>query len=112
MAEVNEHYLQHEGPTDVITFDHAEFLEEDAEPDSLTGEIYICLDVAQKQAREFHTTWQSELARYVVHGILHLCGYCDLEPKNRRKMKKVENRIVKDLSKRFRLSKLSMQTKV
>ena len=42
-----------------------------------TGKSFVCLDEAVRQARRFHTTWQSELVRYVVHGVLHLLGYDD-----------------------------------
>ena len=65
---------------------------------------YFCLDEAVKQAREFRTTWQSELARYVVHGVLHLRGYDDLAPAPRRRMKREENRLVRKLALHFGLS--------
>ena len=48
-----------------------------------------------KQAGEFGTAWPEELARYVIHGLLHLHGYDDLEPAKRRVMKREENRLVK-----------------
>jgi probable rRNA maturation factor len=60
-----------------------------------------------KQAREFRTTWQGELARYVIHGLLHLCGHDDLSPKPRRKMKREENRLLRAVSKQFLLSRLA-----
>ena len=74
--------------------------------ENLNGEIFICLDDAAKQAREFRTTWQSELVRYVIHGLLHLCGHDDLKPAARRQMKREENRLVRVVAKRFDLSKL------
>lgn len=139
MARVNWDFLQHEGSTDVITFDHsdvgvrpssgAEIFEpslikklakspvksafprpgrpHSGAPDSLNGELFICVDDAVKQAREFRTTWQSELARYVIHGLLHLCGHDDLSPEPRRKMKREENRLLKLAAKEFSLSKLA-----
>ncbi len=99
-AAMNEKFLGHEGATDVITFDYSEKLRQ------LHGEIFICIEEAAKQAKEFKTTWQSELARYVVHGILHLIGHDDLKPAARKKMKVVEGRLVRELSRRFALSKL------
>ena len=48
-----------------------------------------------KQAREFGTTWQSEVVRYVIHGLLHLRGHDDLKPAERRVMKREENRLLK-----------------
>jgi probable rRNA maturation factor len=100
MAAINEKFLQHEGPTDVITFDYSNL------KSPLHGEIFICLEEAQRQAKEFKTTWQSELVRYVVHGILHLAGHDDLQPAARKKMKQVEGSLVRKLSRRFALSKL------
>jgi probable rRNA maturation factor len=100
MAAINEKFLQHEGPTDVITFDYAEGI------NGVSGEIFICPEVAEKQAKEFKTTRQSEVVRYVVHGILHLAGHDDLQPVARKKMKLVEGRLVRKLSRRFALSKL------
>ncbi len=102
MAKVNQAYLQHEGPTDVITFDYRE-----ARPGTpLHGELFICPAVAVTQAREFGTEWRSELVRYVIHGILHLLGHDDLEPVARRQMKAVEGRWLRTISRRFALSKL------
>ena len=62
MTRLNETFLQHQGSTDVITFNYTE---PPGQP-CLHGEIFICLDEAVAQARRFHTTWQSELVRYVV----------------------------------------------
>jgi rRNA maturation RNase YbeY len=104
MAMVNENFLNHKGSTDVITFDYQN-------TEILHGEIFICIDDAVKQAREFKTTWQSELVRYVVHGILHLKGFDDLVPAARRKMKREENRLLRELSRRFSLGKLQRQLK-
>lgn len=90
-AEVNWQFLQHEGPTDIITFDHG------STPERLFGEMFICVPEAVRQAAEFGTTWEAELLRYVIHGILHLRGYDDLEPAKRRVMKREENRLVRKL---------------
>ena len=103
MARVNETFLQHEGSTDVITFDHSE----SARPHALHGELFICLDDAVKQAREFKTSWQSELTRYVIHGLLHLRGHDDLKPAARRAMKKEENRLLRETSRVFALPELA-----
>jgi len=108
MARVNWQYLQHEGSTDVITFDHSSSEEDvSGEKTDLHGELFICVDDAVKQAKEFRTTWQSEVIRYTVHGILHLLGYDDLKADLRRKMKREENRLVRRLTQRFSLAELS-----
>ena len=108
MAEVNETHLHHQGPTDVITFDY----NDTSAPGRLTGEIFICPDIAILQAREFHTTWQSEVVRYLVHALLHLCGYDDLKPGARRTLKVVENRLVRKLGRQFNLAALGVVQKV
>jgi probable rRNA maturation factor len=64
-------------------------------PMSLHGELFICLDDAVKQAREFRTTWQSELTRYVIHGLLHLCGH-DHETDDGR-MLSLQRRVLEEL---------------
>jgi probable rRNA maturation factor len=108
MASLNETFLQHEDSTDVITFDYANDSTLDPRPSTLSvhGEIFICIDDAIKQAREFRTSWQSELARYVIHGVLHLRGFDDLRPADRRKMKREENRLLKEMARLFPLRKL------
>ena len=49
---------------------------------TLHGEIFICVDEAVLQARKFRTSWQSEIVRYLVHGVLHLLGHDDSRPAN------------------------------
>jgi len=107
MARVNWQFLRHAGSTDVITFDH---LAADAGHPTATGrlhgELFICVDDAVAQATAFQTTWQSEVVRYVVHGVLHLLGHDDLRPELRRKMKRAENRRVRLLAGRFSFAQL------
>jgi rRNA maturation RNase YbeY len=89
MARVNFQFLGHEGSTDIITFDHG------STADHLHGECFISVADAEKQAAEFGRPWTEELARYLIHGILHLQGYDDLEPDVRKVMKREENRLVR-----------------
>ena len=123
MERLNKTFLQHEGSTDVITFDYSDNLppafgrhiESDLPAKfrkQVHGEIFICVDDAKKQALQFHTSWQSELARYVIHGVLHLRGFDDLQPAARRKMKREENRLLKEVDHRFPLRKLSASPKL
>jgi probable rRNA maturation factor len=113
MARVNWNFLRHEGSTDVITFDHAEKRKaESGKRKSLHGELFICVDDAVAQAKKFKTNWQSEVVRYVVHGVLHLLGHDDLKPALRRKMKRAENRLVRCLEKSFSLAQLSRAGKI
>jgi rRNA maturation RNase YbeY len=87
MADVNWRFLRHSGSTDVITFDHGSI------PGRLHGELFISIADAVAQARSFQTTWQQELGRYVIHGLLHLTGEDDLEPGARRRMKRREDQL-------------------
>jgi probable rRNA maturation factor len=99
MAELNQKFLGHEGPTDVITFDYG-----DAR--IVHGEIFICPDVAIVQAKEFGTTRQMELVRYLVHGLLHLRGYDDRTAAKRAKMKKAEDKWVRWVAATFPCDKV------
>ncbi len=102
MAKVNLNFLRHAGPADVITFDYGDGARS-ASPSSLQGEILICPDVAHRQAAEFGTTVMAEMARYFVHAILHLQGYDDTTAPERKRMKKIENKVATDLVRRFHL---------
>jgi len=111
MAKVNWNFLRHEGSTDVITFDHADGAHGVTRP-TLHGELFICVDEAVSQAKQFGTSWQTEIVRYVVHGVLHLLGHDDLKPGVRRTMKREENRLVRLLAKRFSLAQRSGAVKL
>jgi rRNA maturation RNase YbeY len=123
MTRLNETFLHHPGSTDVITFDYTEPAEVShqalraanklKDPQSplapaLHGEIFLCVDEAVLQARRFRTTWQSELVRYCIHGVLHLQGHDDHQPPARRRMKREENRFLHLLATRFDLNLLSL----
>ena len=103
MARVNQKFLGHTGSTDVITFNHAD----SPQVDSFHGEVFICLDDAVAHAKQFRTTWQSELVRYVIHALLHLRGYDDRRPAARRKMKREENRLLRRVARDFPLRRLA-----
>jgi probable rRNA maturation factor len=105
MTRLNEKFLRHQGSTDVITFDYSDAgRQTPAARRQLHGEIFICVDEAILQAHKFGTRWQSEIVRYLVHGILHLLGYDDSHAGERRKMKREEDRRVRELSRRFSLA--------
>lgn len=123
MARINQAYLQHEGSTDIITFDYADNVLPASRRQSGSnrpagrrkhahGELFICLDDAITQAQEFRTTWQSELARYVIHGVLHLQGYDDIRVADRRKMKREENHLLREITRLFPLKELGSGPKL
>jgi probable rRNA maturation factor len=124
MTLINETFLQHEGPTDVITFDYGLGVPPSdgavlkrrnrlkPELQALHGEIFICVDEAIGQAKIFKTTWQSEIVRYLVHGVLHVLGHDDHNAAARRKMKREENRLLAGLSRKFCLAQIAGASKL
>ena len=113
MTLLNETFLKHEGSTDIITFDYQEPGTGSRKPElKLHGELFICVDEAILQAKRFRSTWQSEIVRYVVHGILHLLGHDDLKPALRRRMKREENRLVRRLARKISFAQLSRTAKI
>jgi probable rRNA maturation factor len=84
IQRLNEHYLQHVGPTDVITFPLS------APGAALEGEIVLSVETAQRVARELGHGANDEVLLYLIHGLLHLCGYDDHSPAQRRRMRQRE----------------------
>ena len=85
ILEVNREYLGHDYYTDVITFDYDE-------DDIVSGDIVISLDTVRSNAALFGKTYEDELNRVIIHGILHLCGINDKGPGEREIMEAAENR--------------------
>ncbi|MEJ0089743.1 MAG: rRNA maturation RNase YbeY [Limisphaerales bacterium] len=113
MAKVNWQFLQHEGSTDVITFSYKEPGARSQKPEvEIHGELFVCVDETVLQAKNFKTSWQSEIVRYIVHGVLHLLGHDDMKPALRRKMKREENRLLRLLSRRFSLAQIGRVSKI
>lgn len=87
ILKLNNEYLQHNYYTDVITFS----LNED-DTKEIDGEIYICVDVAEEQAKEYKVSLSNELSRLAIHGLLHLCGYGDKTDEEQKLMRSLENK--------------------
>ena len=85
ILQVNREFLQHDYYTDIITFDYCE-------DDELNGDIVIWLDTVRSNAELFGKTYEEELHRVIIHGILHLCGQNDKGPGEREQMEAAENR--------------------
>ncbi len=85
ILEVNREFLQHDYYTDIITFDYDE-------DDVLNGDLVISLDTVRTNAELFHKTYEEELYRVIIHGILHLCGINDKGPGEREIMEEAENK--------------------
>ena len=80
MGAVHRRFLGIAGPTDVITFPH--------------GEILIGAGEAVRNARRFKEPVPRELCRYLVHGLLHLQGFLDTEPRDAATMHRIQERII------------------
>ena len=84
ILEVNRQYLGHDYYTDIITFDYDE-------GDRINGDIVISLDTVATNAEQYGKTYEDELHRVIIHGILHLCGINDKGPGEREIMEASEN---------------------
>lgn len=84
ILEVNRTYLQHDYYTDIITFDYTE-------KDKISGDLFISLETVATNAQQFQSSYDQELHRVIIHGILHLCGINDKGPGEREIMEAAEN---------------------
>ena len=84
--DVNRRFLNHNEPTDVVTF----VLEE--APGSIEGELVLGADVAARTAKDLNVAPGDELLLYAIHGALHLVGYDDLSPEPRVEMRAQERK--------------------
>ncbi|ERJ97884.1 putative rRNA maturation factor YbeY [Hoylesella pleuritidis F0068] len=85
ILEINREYLGHDYYTDIITFDYDE-------SDVLNGDIVISVDTVRSNAEQFGKSFDDELHRVIIHGILHLCGINDKGPGERELMEAAEDR--------------------
>ena len=84
LLEINRQYLDHDYYTDVIGFDNSE-------NDVLTGDIFISITRIADNAKINMVSFENELARVMIHGILHFAGYTDHEEEEKHKMTEMEN---------------------
>ena len=92
ILEVNRAYLQHDYYPDVITFDYSE-------NDVISGDIFISLDTVKSNALQYGQSYETEVYRIIIHGILHLCGINDKGPGERENMTVCENKALAMLHK-------------
>ncbi|MCI6251177.1 MAG: rRNA maturation RNase YbeY [Bacteroidales bacterium] len=85
ILRVNREYLQHDYYTDIITFDYTE-------GDTISGDLFISLDTVRTNAEQFDKSYDEELHRVIIHGILHLCGINDKGPGEREIMEAAEDK--------------------
>ena len=85
ILEVNRQYLGHDYYTDIITFDYCE-------GDVISGDLFISLDTVRTNAEQVGATYEEELHRVIIHGILHVCGINDKGPGEREIMEAAEDK--------------------
>ena len=84
ILDINLRYLQHDYFTDIITFDYCE-------GDTVSGDLFISIDRVRENALFYGASFEDELDRVMVHGVLHLLGYDDHTPEEQAVMRAKEN---------------------
>lgn len=84
LLEINKQYLNHDYYTDVITFDYCE-------NGVISGDIFISVDTIKSNAQEYSVTFEKELQRVMIHGVLHLVGYKDKQDDDQKVMRSKED---------------------
>ena len=84
LLDKNSKYLNHDNFTDILTFDYSE-------NNNISGDIYISIDRVKENARTYKVTFENELDRVMIHGVLHLLGYKDESEKEQKIMKEKED---------------------
>ncbi len=88
LLEINIQHLNHNTYTDIITFDYTE-------GNKISSDIFISIDRVEENAKKFKVSFEEELHRVMIHGILHLCGYKDKSKADAELMRKKENASLK-----------------
>ncbi len=84
LLEINRKYLKHDYYTDIITFPYQQH------PEALEADIYISIDRVKENATNLGVSFQDELLRVIIHGVLHLLGYKDKSPEDLARMRDME----------------------
>lgn len=92
IRQLNRQYLKKNRPTDVIAFPLSQ-------PRSriFKGEVVVSVEEALANCQRFGTAFEEELTLYVIHGILHLCGYDDKTDSKAKKMRQRESEILREV---------------
>ena len=84
LLKINSEFLDHDTYTDIITFNYSVGNE-------LISEIYISIDRVEENAKKYNQTFENEIHRVMIHGVLHLCGYKDKLTEEKQIMRDKEN---------------------
>ncbi|SMC31877.1 rRNA maturation RNase YbeY [Moheibacter sediminis] len=87
LLQINKEYLQHDYYTDVIGFQYSE-------GNVISGDIYISVERIEDNAKQNEIEFKNELARVVIHGILHFMNYKDKTDKEAKKMREMESQYI------------------
>jgi probable rRNA maturation factor len=93
MIALHDQFMNLPTTTDVLTFP----IDEDARGRPLSGEVYVCIPEAKRQARQRGTAEAHEVLLYSLHGLLHLCGFDDRTDAQYRRMHRMEDHILTQL---------------
>jgi len=85
LLQINQQYLDHDTYTDIVTFDNSEV------EGVIVGDIFISIERIRENALKFEQTETDELHRVIIHGALHLSGYTDKSPADKKKMTQKED---------------------
>ncbi len=99
ICRINREFVGHEGTTDVISFNYS--AGGDLCPNDIDAELFICPDTAELVAKSLKKKFSDEIALYIVHGILHISGEDDLTPADRKRMRKMEKKVLLELRESF-----------
>ena len=91
LLSINKSYLKQNYYTDVITFDYCE-------GKLISGDVFISIDRVEDYSIKNKVQFNNEIHRIIIHGVLHLCGLNDKTDKEKKKMRKHENKFLKSLS--------------
>tara|TARA_B100000963_G_scaffold329361_1_gene318615 strand:- start:1571 stop:1993 length:423 start_codon:yes stop_codon:yes gene_type:complete len=84
---INNQFLNHDYPTDVIAFDYCEDKE-------LSGEVFVCQEIVKQNAISYSQTIENETLRVLCHALFHLCGYKDKNSKDLAVMRSAEDKAI------------------
>jgi rRNA maturation RNase YbeY len=84
LLDINKEYLNHDFYTDIITFNNCE-------GDVISGDLFISVDRVKENSVSYNESFERELNRVIIHGILHLMGYDDLTKEDEKSMRAMEN---------------------
>ena len=101
ILEVNRQYLEHDYYTDIITFDTSEYDPYNSRKGRVSADIFISLDTVLANASTYETTFNRELYRVIIHGILHCIGFDDHTPEEFQQMKQQEDVALSKLEQMF-----------